>query len=431
MARSLKCNPGMKILCGVDFSEAAEHAVNAAAALARDTGHSLELVHVLDFPFSADAVAREHLLESSRRALESRASVLGASTRLVLGPVERGLTQAVQESAAALVVIGATGAGKRRGAGSHADALVRHARVPVLVVRDGRPFDAWQRGERSLAAMVGLERDGSGTSAWQFARALFGRHRTEWSGAHFYFPPEEQGRIGLEGPRSAVDADAKVEQVLRRELLAHYPGLGDAVHLEPNIGRASERLVAAARERKADVIVVGSHRRSAIERLWFGSVSRRVLHDAACSVLCVPRSPDDVGVRDSTTATALVAVDLTWLSRHVVEQACAALPADVSLTLLHVVPRQQLGVLDERDVFGAAQPQTEERVRQLAPASRHNVEVVVAESNDPARAILQASERFGARVIVLGLRTSAPGSVAADVLSASHRPTLLVPAPGR
>jgi len=421
----------MKILCGDDFSEAAAQAVDAAAALARDSGHSLELVHVLDFPFTADASAREHLLASTRRALESRAAAVGATARVVLETVERGLLQAAREAGVELVVVGATGAGKRRGAGSHADVLVRNARVPVLVVRDAEPFRGWQRGERRLSVLMGLERDGSGASAWRFAQTLFGRQRTDWSGAHFYFPPEKQRRIGLEGVQSAVDPDVTVERVLRRELVAHYPGLGDAVQLEPVMGRASESLVELVRVKKADVIVVGSHRRSAVERLWFGSVSRHVLHDAQCSVLCVPRAAAEKRVAQGATKTALVTVDLSWLSRTVLEQSCASLPAGVALQVLHVVPpTHHLGALEGRDVFGSAHPQLEARIRQLLPAGvERHVEVVVAESHDPTRAILQAAERFGVIVIVLGLPSPIITTTVRDVLAATHRPVLLVPAP--
>ncbi|MGV3623596.1 MAG: universal stress protein [Archangium sp.] len=420
----------MKILCGDDFSEAAERALNAAAALARDGGHSLELVHTLEFPFSADAAAREHLMAATTRELERRAAAVGASTRVVLGSVEQGLIQAARETGADLVVVGATGAGKRRGAGSHADALVRAAQVPVLVVRDDRPFLSWTRDERSLEALVGLERDGSGTSAWRFAQALFGRHRTRWSGAHFYFPPDEQKRVGLEGPHSAIDPDAVVEGVLRRELLARYPGLGDSIELAPTIGRASDRLVASAAAHESDVVIIGSHRRSAIERLWFGSVSRHVLHDAPCSVLCVPRSADDSRV-DVTAASALVAVDASWIARRVVENACALLPPSFTVHLLRVVaPAQRLTMFDERDVFAHTHPGVEEQLRQLVPASRRNVEVAVAESRDAPLAILQAAERFGAGVIILGLRSSALGETARDVVAAARVPTLLVPGTG-
>jgi nucleotide-binding universal stress UspA family protein len=50
-------------------------------------------------------------------------------------------------------------------------------------------------------------------------------------------------------------------------------------------GDAAEEIIAAAREEKADLIVVGSANRSALGRLFLGSVSARVLSHAPCSVL--------------------------------------------------------------------------------------------------------------------------------------------------
>ena len=82
------------------------------------------------------------------------------------------------------------------------------------------------------------------------------------------------------------------------------------------------------------------------------------------------------------------------------------------------------------DVFGYAHPQTEERLLRLVPAgTQRRVEVVVAESHDPARAILQAAERFGVSVIVLGLPSPIITTTVRDVLSATHHASLLVPAP--
>ncbi len=47
-----------------------------------------------------------------------------------------------------------------------------------------------------------------------------------------------------------------------------------------------------AEEIGADVIVVGSHGRGAIERLLLGSVSEQVVRHAPCPVLVVRPKPD-------------------------------------------------------------------------------------------------------------------------------------------
>lgn len=52
-------------------------------------------------------------------------------------------------------------------------------------------------------------------------------------------------------------------------------------------GIAHERIVQAARSRKADVVVIGTHGRSGFARFFLGSVASRVLAVAPCPVLTV------------------------------------------------------------------------------------------------------------------------------------------------
>jgi nucleotide-binding universal stress UspA family protein len=52
-------------------------------------------------------------------------------------------------------------------------------------------------------------------------------------------------------------------------------------------GVASDRIVRAARARHADVIVMGTHGRTGLSRLFLGSVASRVVSQASCPVLTV------------------------------------------------------------------------------------------------------------------------------------------------
>lgn len=52
-------------------------------------------------------------------------------------------------------------------------------------------------------------------------------------------------------------------------------------------GHAAEEIVQAAEDEKADLVVVGAHGKSAIERFFVGSVSDRVMRHAPCSVLVI------------------------------------------------------------------------------------------------------------------------------------------------
>ena len=52
-------------------------------------------------------------------------------------------------------------------------------------------------------------------------------------------------------------------------------------------GRPYEAIIEAAKEKKADLIVVGSHGKAALARLLMGSVTERVIGTAECAVLVV------------------------------------------------------------------------------------------------------------------------------------------------
>jgi universal stress protein A len=56
-------------------------------------------------------------------------------------------------------------------------------------------------------------------------------------------------------------------------------------------GTAPDQIVQAATDEAADLIVIGTHGRSGIERLFIGSVAERVVRHAPCPVLTVkPRA---------------------------------------------------------------------------------------------------------------------------------------------
>jgi nucleotide-binding universal stress UspA family protein len=66
---------------------------------------------------------------------------------------------------------------------------------------------------------------------------------------------------------------------------------GIAVEISVRPGVAHAEIVAAARDMGADLIVIGTHGRSGLDRMLLGSVAERVLRLAPCPVLAV-REPD-------------------------------------------------------------------------------------------------------------------------------------------
>lgn len=94
-----------------------------------------------------------------------------------------------------------------------------------------------------------------------------------------------------------------ISEELTRQELEYHEGL--AARVEDRLRKAGftteasvitgdprEVLIAAAKEAKADLIVVGSHGRSGLTKLLLGSVASHVVTHAPCSVMVVKLPPD-------------------------------------------------------------------------------------------------------------------------------------------
>lgn len=141
--------PYAKILCPVDFSDASETAMDMAAAM---RGQSITLLHTIEIsmPYGADPYPAVYLRDMKERAeeeLEREASQLRRLAEVPVtcvlreGRAQYEITKLLEEdSSFDLVVVGSHGRTglKRALIGSVAEAVVRHARCPVLVARSRR-----------------------------------------------------------------------------------------------------------------------------------------------------------------------------------------------------------------------------------------------------------------------------------------------------
>lgn len=89
-----------------------------------------------------------------------------------------------------------------------------------------------------------------------------------------------------------LEDQKKEKQIFVEQIAAQLRGAGFAVEsTRVEIGDVREKIVDAAAEWGADLIVVGSHSRSGIRRLLLGSVAEFVARHAHCSVQIVrPRA---------------------------------------------------------------------------------------------------------------------------------------------
>ena len=96
------------------------------------------------------------------------------------------------------------------------------------------------------------------------------------------YAPDEQNRLWRSEFAYAGDAIARAASRLADAPVERRIEVGDPAHIICDV----------AREVEADVIVVGSHGRTGLNRLFLGSVSEHVVRHAPCPVLVVRGAPD-------------------------------------------------------------------------------------------------------------------------------------------
>ncbi len=453
-----------RVVCGTDFSDGGDQASTAAGAVARRFRSSLLLAHVVEQSMLnvLPPGVRQTVLGPSRERLTTAADAVRAQgveveEEFCVGRSDERLVELGTTENARCIVVSSLGnrSAERWLLGSVSERTAGRATVPTLVVRDAAPWVAWSRGERPLKVFVAFNFTLTAEVALGWVRELQSAGPVEVSVTYVDWPEEERARRGGHGPLLLSRNPPAIQAQLERDLLAKATEiLGQApasIRVEPGSGRIAHRLIDLASEAQADVIVVGSHQYHGFERWWHISVSRSLLHHAPMSVAVVPRStPLPPHYHVEPFHRALAATDFSPLGNRAIPYVYAAVPRGAVIKLVHVLPPWQVpGPLVPHY---SAQPQTEEQQRQLVTESGQKLralvphdaeargiltEFAVLENRDPATAICQEAEQFGAELICLGTRGHSPatkallGSVAEAVMTHSRRPLLVVrpPAP--
>ncbi len=222
-----------------------------------------------------------------------------------------GILRASDFSGADLIVVGARGrsAIARFLLGSVAEAVARHAAVPVLVARlpEQTSPEAEVKPPLLKEVIIGVDGSNSATDAALFAATAFP------------LPPDclfhlatvvEQPPMVSRPDPSAAESTGKIsrevwgtdsrhaennrhaERVLD-DLRQELETKGARVTTEVLCGDPVTELINLAEADRAGLIVVGSRGLSGVERFIIGSVSDRLLWHAPCSVLIVRSPPGD------------------------------------------------------------------------------------------------------------------------------------------
>lgn len=140
-----------KILCPVDFSDNSRKALEMAAALARESGAELILLHSVDTPaaYSGDTYydLREALRPEAQKELDQVVLPEPAPPvrrALVEGDAGAAILDVARDEKVDMIVLSTHGRSgfTRLLMGSVAEYVVRHATCPVLTLRAAAPVPA-------------------------------------------------------------------------------------------------------------------------------------------------------------------------------------------------------------------------------------------------------------------------------------------------
>jgi nucleotide-binding universal stress UspA family protein len=235
--------------------------------------------------------------------------------------------------------------------------------------------------------------------------------------ADVWMPPENlavntgsvAARKAHEQARGAVQVAREVAENGADQLRALFPGW--SVSAQACGDSPAWAVLAESSRWPADLVVVGSHGRTVLERIFLGSISQKVLAEARCSV----RIARAAG-KPATAPRCLVAVDGSADSEAAVRMIAARQwPVSAQFRVVTVVdPRLESavvwpGVYAEQWV----QQRTDETREWISRVTVHHVEILLAAGlsaemdvfdGDPKKVLLREAEAWKATSLFLGAR---------------------------
>lgn len=279
-----------RILVATDFSTRSDRAMRRATLIARRTGASLTLVHVVDADQPERLIATEReaarsLLEESARSLRTGDDI-AADPLVKVDDVHNGILGAAEEVGAELIILGPH---RRRlrdvFVGTTVERVVRRSGRPLLVAVQ-TPSGNYER------TLLALDFDEASKSASRAALAMGIFEHTEVVVMHaFDAPAEGMMRRAMETTEAIDDYVASERSIA----VAKLQGLVRELDLPPTgkrvaaiNGSPARSILESAKSEDSHLIVLGTNQRKGFERRLIGSVTEDVIRDAQRDILIVP-----------------------------------------------------------------------------------------------------------------------------------------------
>lgn len=286
-----------KLLAITDLSAPARLAAERAALESRDTGASLDLLHVADLTplerlrqlmMETPEDMQRRILEVARAKLQELAEMLGkryglsVGTRIVSGILFEQLVRESDAIAPDLIVCGARGERLMRHwlLGSTVDRMLKGTKYSMLVVK---------QAVHESYRMVLVPVDFSSSSLRAIANARSIAPYADIVLLHvFDVPFEGQLRYASVDENIIMQYRSIAGQEATQKLHALIENAGltaEAVRIVVMQGDPSFRIVEQEQIMSCDLIVIGKHGENKLQESFLGRVTKRVLAESQCDVL--------------------------------------------------------------------------------------------------------------------------------------------------
>jgi universal stress protein E len=278
----------MQIVAATDFSTRSNRALRQAGLLAQPAEAQLHVLHVVDDDRPGELVHMERR-EAERllaEQLDSMPELRGVRSRpmVVTGDPFDGILRAAAEVSADLIVMGS----HRKQflldifVGTTIERVIRRGAFPVLMVNNEA-----QRKYENVVAPV----DMSDTSANAMRVALStGLMSAERATILHAFLPMTKGKMFMD--QASIDSYVKSERQRALDELATFLVANDLTQgrwsLRVEEGAPMEIISRAVSEMRPDLLVMGTHGRSAVLKALIGSVTEEALRSLSVDILAVP-----------------------------------------------------------------------------------------------------------------------------------------------
>jgi nucleotide-binding universal stress UspA family protein len=265
------------VMVPTDFSEPSRRALNHGVALARLLRAKLTLVHVLE-----PQRKEETLRQLGTFLPPEHEDDLDIQVVLKAGNARKEIVAAAQEQHADLVILGTHGRGRmgRLLVGSTTEGLLRRLNVPMMTVSHVASPRSFKR------ILFATDLSDSTSAGFTFALNIAQTLNAEILAIHALGVPMLAGEFGS----SVQTEELAFDEVRRRLQMLVTEGKRRQIRVQTIVahGPAAKRILKAADENEADLIVLAIEKKGIIERALLGTTAEQVVREAAVPVLLIP-----------------------------------------------------------------------------------------------------------------------------------------------